>query len=230
MLCFYMRVWQVDFLRGVAVVLMILFHAFFDLTEFGKLQIEIYSGFWFFFARFVAAGFLVLVGVSLQLRFVRVKEFKVYLKRGAELLGLGLLISVFTFVFFRESLVLFGILHCIGVSVVLAFPLLKRRVISLWLGLGVIGVGVFFYSVSVKFNWLLWLGLRSAEMSSLDYYPLLPWFGFVLVGVFLAEYIPRGGSPGMFGMFCKVGRKSLLIYFLHQPVLLVLFYGLGLIG
>ena len=61
------RFWEVDFLRGWAIVLMVLFHLAFDLNYFGAQQIELTSGFWFYLARFTASLFLLLVGVSLTL-------------------------------------------------------------------------------------------------------------------------------------------------------------------
>jgi len=54
------RFWEVDFLRGMAIVLMVLFHLAYDLNYFGVQQIEVSSGFWFYLARFTASLFLLL--------------------------------------------------------------------------------------------------------------------------------------------------------------------------
>ncbi|MDM7934490.1 MAG: heparan-alpha-glucosaminide N-acetyltransferase domain-containing protein, partial [Methanothrix sp.] len=58
------RLWEVDLVRGWAVVLMVLFHLAFDLSYSGAWSIDIHSGAWPWAARLIASTFLVLVGVS----------------------------------------------------------------------------------------------------------------------------------------------------------------------
>jgi uncharacterized membrane protein len=62
-----MRFWEVDLLRGLAVVMMVAFHFFYDLNYFGIYRVNVSSGFWFYFARITAGLFILLVGVSLVL-------------------------------------------------------------------------------------------------------------------------------------------------------------------
>jgi len=81
------------------------------------------------------------------------------------------------------------------------------------------------------------LGILYPGFFSLDYYPLFPWFGFVLTGMGLGYllYIPERnsllakiGSLPAPEWLLLAGRQALLLYFLHQPLLLTaLFFLLG---
>src|SRR5262245_25826637 len=126
------RLWEIDTLRGVAIVLMVFFHFMWDLNFFQIYPLNIYGRAWQSFARFIATLFLFVVGVSLTLSYNREVQqsgsthlFGKYLLRGAKIFGLGLVITVATYFFVGNSFVVFGILHLIGFSIVLAYPFLK---------------------------------------------------------------------------------------------------------
>jgi uncharacterized membrane protein len=82
--------------------------------------------------------------------------------------------------------------------------------------------------------WLLWLGLAPEGFYSLDYLPLLPWFGVVLMGIALGDFLYHGykrrialpdlGGALLVRPLAFLGRNSLLIYFVHQPALIALLY------
>ena len=82
---------------------------------------------------------------------------------------------------------------------------------------------------SFPFPWLLWLGLKPFGFQSFDYFPMLPWFGVILLGVFAGNLLyPNGKRAFRFPNFPPnplvrlltfLGRHSLVIYFLHVPVL-----------
>ncbi|GAI30804.1 unnamed protein product, partial [marine sediment metagenome] len=119
------RFWEVDFLRGIAIIMMVLYHLIYNLSYFGAYNIKANSGFWLYFARTTATIFIFLVGVSLTLSFSKaMKKFKnekelflKYLQRGLKIFSWGLIITLVTWVFLREGYVVFGILHLIGISI-----------------------------------------------------------------------------------------------------------------
>src|SRR5690606_13264345 len=137
------RLWQIDAVRGMAVVCMVFYHFMWDMMFFGLYPHDVTSGGWRLFARSVAITFLVLVGVSMVLTAQRkrpAERNRQWLERGAKVFGWGLLISVVTRIFLGEAFVLYGILHLIGTAFLLA-PLLWR--IRRWtplLGAGVIAL------------------------------------------------------------------------------------------
>lgn len=233
------RIWEIDFLRGIAVMMMIIFHILYDIYYFAGYPFALYSGFWWFFARITAGIFVLLVGVSLALSYSRAKpslsghELTVkYLKRGLKIFSWGLLITAVTWLFLAErGTIWFGVLHLIGVSIILARPMLRFERLNLLLGVAIILVGIYLYTIVFMFPWLLPLGLRPAAFYSLDYLPLLPWFGIVLLGLCIGKRLyPDAGSksktraPHAARHVCFLGRHSLLVYLLHQPVLIAIIY------
>jgi uncharacterized membrane protein len=159
------------------------------------------------------------------------------LQRGGLLLGLGLLISLATYLLLGAEYVRFGILHLLGSGLVLAVPFTQARLsVTLTVGLLLLGVGTWLNMQAVTFPWLIWLGLPQAGVGMVDYYPLLPWFGVVLLGVALGRVgypngrrllmVPELAHWSIVRSLCWLGRHALLIYLLHQPVLLGLLIAL----
>ena len=239
------RLWEVDTLRGVAIVLMVFYHFVWDLNYFGLYAANMLTGPWQVFARSIATLFIFLVGVSLTLsynRAVRQSEhpglFKKFLLRGAKIFGWGLVITVATYLFIGRGFVIFGILHLIGASIILAYPFLRwNRWASLAAGLVVIALGVYVDRFVVTFPWLIWLGIKQIGVYMVDFYPLLPWFGIALLGVFAGHTLYPAGQR-RFSLLdwsnvlparglCFLGRHSLLIYLVHQPILIGVFWVLG---
>ena len=237
------RYWEVDALRGLAVVLMVFYHLVWDLNYFGAVQVTLYTGPWRWFARSIATTFLVLVGVSLVLSYTRASRtglFHKYLRRGAKVFGTGLIITLVTYLFLGQGFVIFGILHLIGFSIIAAYPFVpyKQRYVSLIAAGVFIGLGIYLDHQASAAPWLIWLGVKQAGRFMVDYYPVMPWFGLALVGVFAGHALYPGGIPRfvwpdksnarVVKALSFLGRHSLLIYLIHQPILLGLLILLGI--
>ncbi|MEN3184286.1 MAG: heparan-alpha-glucosaminide N-acetyltransferase [Atribacterota bacterium] len=235
---------EIDALRGCAIVMMLLYHALFDLVFFGNLKANLFSPFWKGYVVVGASLFVGLAGLSLTLRFAREREkrgvvsFFTYLRRGLSLFAYGMAITAVTYLVLPEAYIRFGVLHCIGVSTILAYPLVSRPWLSLPLGFICIVLGNLLSHYSFPFSFLLWLGLKPQNFLTLDYFPLLPWFGVVLLGTFVGNLLyplgkrrfafPEHSHP-LVRSLAFLGRHSLTIYLLHQPAILALFFVLGLI-
>ncbi|HEX2181960.1 MAG TPA: heparan-alpha-glucosaminide N-acetyltransferase [Rubrobacteraceae bacterium] len=235
-----------DAARGVAIAMMVVYHLTYDLDYFGGYPIESTSGFWARFADATAGAFLFLVGVSLAISYSRASAgrpgrslFGKYLLRGLRILAYGMALTV-VFFLLGMGVVAFGILHLIGVSIILAYPLLKYRFANLLLGLSLIAVGVYMRieGLSSESPWLLPFGVVPENLVMPDYRPLLPWFGVVLLGVFAGNVFYGGGwrpalfagkSPAAARPLLPLGRNSLFIYLVHQPILIALLAALGVV-
>lgn len=242
------RFWEIDFLRGIAILMMILFHFLFDITYFGEYDFNVYSGLWLYFARATATIFILLVGISLTLSFSRAKIkqktgkklFIKYLKRGFGIFSWGLLITLLTWIFLRNDLIIFGILHFIGISIILAYPFLELRSWNFLIGIFFISFGMYLKKFTLSFPWLIWLGLRPENFYPLDYFPIFPWFGVILIGIFIGNLLytnckrrfklPDLSNFPLIGASCFLGKYSLLIYLIHQPILLALLHFFGIIN
>jgi uncharacterized membrane protein len=233
-------------LRGLAVVMMVFYHLAFDLNYFGLRQFDLGEGSWFYFARVTVSLFLLLVGLSLSLSYNRAKRsgegslFLKFVRRGLWIFALGMGISLATYLLLDEGFIVFGALHLIGVSIILAYPFLGSHRSNLFFGLLFILIGYQLQLQSFTFPWLLWLGLIPAGFYSLDYLPLFPWFGVVLIGISLGHSLYPDGRRGFylpdFSRFSWerplsiLGRNSLFVYLIHQPLIIAALYLLGEIG
>lgn len=244
------RLVGIDAARGVAIVMMVIYHLVFDLSSFGGLSVNPTEGFWHVFQRTIAGSFVFLVGVSLVLSHHRVSTsgrptlalYPRYLARGARIFALGLVITAVTWVIDSEQVITFGILHLIGVVIVLAYPLIGRVWLNIVLGAGIIIANLWVSSVTLSFPWLLWLGLRPAGYSTFDHQPLVPWLGVALLGLAAGQLLHEHGarlagrgsrmaeySPVLRGL-ASMGRRSLPIYLVHQPVLITGLWALGIVS
>ncbi len=231
------RFWELDFLRGIAVVMMIIFHFLWDLNYFGILQQPLYIGFWGIFQKITAISMLLLVGICLTISYNNAVAEKIdhkmkFLKRGAKIFGLGLLITLMTFIFVPQGTIFFGVLHLIGASIILSVLFVKLRYLNALLGIVFIAIGAYLQALVFNFPWLVWLGFLFRGFYTFDYYPLLPWFGVILLGIFLGNILFKNAKRAInIGTKTKplftnklewLGRHSLVIYFIHQPVLIAL--------
>ncbi len=241
------RYWEIDTLRGVAIVMMVIFHLMWDLVSFRILpDVVLYAGFWKYFQRTTAITFLLLVGISLTVSYRRAKErqspgdslFTKFFWRGLRVFGIGM---GFTLIAWATGFgyVHFGILHLIGAAIILVYPLLPYRWLNLGLWAGFYLLGGAIARVYLPHNGLAWLGFHMRLYAPLDYFPLIPWLGVVLLGVFLGNtiyrqdgrlfYLPDLSHLLPVRLLQFLGRHSLVIYVIHQPILLAILYALGMV-
>ena len=241
------RFWEVDALRGAAVVMMILFHLVFDLNYFHVKSFDVYSGFLLRFSELTASMFVLLAGISLSLSRSRSELLGIenavpsrLFKRGLKIFSIGLGITLVTYLAVGDGFIIFGILHMLGLSIILAYPFLSLGRANALIGLVFISAGLYLQNLTFPFPWLLWLGFSPEAFYTLDYFPLLPWFGVVLIGIFLGNllypgYRRRIDLPDADSLFpVKVmdmlGRNSLSIYLIHQPILITTLFLSGMIS
>ena len=240
------RLWEIDLLRGIAIIMMVIYHLMWDLRGLGGYDINVNSGFWHYWQLVTASTFIGVVGISLTLSYSQARRrnengslWSKYLLRGFEVFSWGLVVGIVTFLFQPNLYVRFGILHLIGVSIMLAYPFLRWRWLNLALGVLIILAAELVAPLGLDITWLDWMGLDVTPRPAFDYFPLIPWFGVVLIGIFLGNTLYRGGERrfsipdfgenGFMRFMRLMGQNSLLIYLLHQPILIALLAIAGLI-
>ncbi len=231
------RYWELDALRGVAITLMVLFHIFFVINYFGGVKYDLRLPYYRFFALSAQILFFSLVGISLYISYNRREEnkfFKKYVLRGLKIILYGLLISLLSFFVAQNAIVLFGVLQFIGISIIIGYFFLNLGKINLLLGIGLILLNNVVNRIHTDNYWLLVLGIKPSNFATLDYFPLIPWFGLVLIGIYLGGIFYKNSirqftvcdysSLMPIKILSYLGRHSLFIYIIHFPIIFLLVY------
>jgi uncharacterized membrane protein len=142
-----------------------------------------------------------------------------HVKRAAKLGAVALLISAATWLYSPEGFIRFGIIHMIAVSTLIAPFFLRFGKLNIVIGLAIILAGLQAHYTDNGF--LFWLGPIRYDYMAFDHYPLVPWFGLVLIGLELGKRIGSWKKiVPVNGLLSLLGRNSLLIYIIHQPLLI----------
>lgn len=228
------RIWELDVFRGICILGVIAVHFVYDMVELYRLVQWDYPAVFSFIKDWGGVLFLLLSGtcVTLGSRSVR---------RGLIVFGCGLVITAVTVamykldIFNRSIIIYFGVLHCLGICMLL-WPLFKKLPWWALLVCGAILTALGFWlrlQPAVDHHWLMVVGLPWRGFASSDYFPLLPYLGFFLLGAALGKTLYRRKESLMpnvntknifirFFSFC--GRQSLWLYLLHQPLISGIFY------
>jgi uncharacterized membrane protein len=225
------RIAAVDAARGGALAGMVVYHLIWDFAHFGLVAPTApFAPATRALSHVVASAFLALVGVSLALAHPHGLRRAAFLKRLAMIAGAAALVTAASYAVDAEEPILFGILHCIAVSSLIAALFVAAPPWAATI-VGAAAIAAPFAFASAAFNppALVWLGLGTAAPYTLDWRPLLPWAGVVLLGLGVAQ----AAAPQLTGWrwtawrpthwpgraFAFAGRHSLVIYLVHQPIL-----------
>lgn len=215
-----------DAARGFAIVMMIAYHLCYDLNHFGMVNIFMYTPFW---ARYKVFGLTIFVGVSgmsMALAARRGMRPGPALKRIGLLALCALAITAGSLFIDPDRFIFFGAIHFFALAGLAGLPFLRLLWPNLVIGMLLIALGAFYQSPLFDHPLLQWTGLVSQLPDSGDYFPFLPWFGVFLVGIFTGKILMNEpilfrpiGVPGA-GILDALGRHSLVIYVVHQPLLM----------
>ena len=225
-----------DSLRGLTLFSMIAYHLCWDLVYLRGLPWAWYNGFWaYIWQQSICCTFILLSGYCCQ-------ASRHPIRRGAISFCGGAAVSLVTLVVMPEEPVRFGVLTFLGSAMLLTGvlePLLKK--IPPAAGLAVSAV-LFALTYHLDERWLGFGGLRLAlpdawyanyftaffgflpfDFYSTDYFAMLPWLFLFWAGYFLYGIVGRQRMEPLRRSVCPalgwMGRHSLLLYLLHQPVI-----------
>lgn len=226
------RVYILDALRGIAVCGMI-FHHGYVLLNFTK-----GVSFAFFSSTLFEVLQMLFVSVFLLVSGICTNYSRSIAKRGLVVFCAAIIITLATAVVLPAVgitglEIYFGILHMFGLSMLLYAclkPLLDHCNFAIVCAVCVllfIGQSVwmeFVPYVEDPYNLLMIFGFPSREFYSADYYPLFPYFFIFVAGTAIGRPIRDGKFPDWFysfriPFFEFIGRHSLIIYLLHQPII-----------
>lgn len=233
------RLALLDSLRGIMLISMIVYHAIWDVVYIYGVDFPWYEGTGgYVWQQIICQSFIIISGFCWSLG-------RRHLRRGLLVFGAGILVTLVTLIFMPSSRVIFGILTLIGSCVLLMIPLdrlfrfvlpeigavisallfvLCRNVPDGWLGFEgwrIVKLPDFLYSGYAS----AYFGFPHGRFYSTDYFPLLPWIFLFIFGYFLHKILnkyhlcerlfARGDVP----VIGFIGRNTLPIYLIHQPII-----------
>lgn len=216
------RIVELDALRGIAIILMAIFHFCYDLWFFEYIEMNTKDPFWVGFRIVIITLFFSVSGYSLVLAYEHGIRWKKFLFRWGQVGLAAAVITLATYVAFPRAWVYFGVLHFIFVALIAALPFIRLPRTAL-----AVGIAIFLlYYLTDWFNtqWLYqWLQpILNLPRATQDLTRFIPWFGLVLFGIWLAhQKIAWQSWPDFPGksVLAWMGRYALSIYLLHQLVL-----------
>lgn len=233
------RLHLLDEYRGLVILNMVAYHAIWDL-------VYIFGHRWQWYAsegahiwqQFICWSFILLSGFCWQMS-------RNHLKRGLLVFAGGIVITAATLLFMPDSQVIFGILTLLGSAMLLMIPCHKVLqkippvvgsisafllfLFTRFINHGYLGIGTF-WTITLPREWYAnlittYLGLPEPGFYSTDYFSIFPWFflfvtGYFIYGIYamhgntLIKFLQKSICP----LLGWIGRHSLVIYMLHQPI------------
>lgn len=236
----------IDAIRAAAVLNMIAYHLCYDIfCVYGVWPAFPYATGAVIWERFICCTFIIVSGISLN--------FSSHGYRRGIIINLcGLLVTAVTLLVIPSEAIWFGVLNLLGCAMLITFalrgvfakvPSLVGAAVSFVLFMLCYGIprgyiGLFSHPLIqlpralYGCRYLAFLGFPSADFHSSDYFPLLPWLFLYFFGYFLWRCIRDRAWDNIFRprvpVLDFIGRHSLVIYLLHQPVLyLICFFIFG---
>lgn len=220
-----------DIARGLAIMAMVAFHAQWDAAALGLFHPDAATAVVIAWAgHAIAGGFLFISGIGLVLAHGR--GARAAARRLAVLALAAGAVTLATWLWQPEDAIVFGILHCLLVTNLLALTLVGAPpvLIIVAAGLSLAAPLVFRSEALTGWGWW-WLGLSARLPRTLDYRPVLPWLGIVLLGVLAGRLLafPARPAPAQVlpRLLALAGRRSLAIYLIHQPIVFALVFVLA---
>lgn len=235
------RINLIDEARGVCIILVVVYHLFYSMTMvFGMEAFYEIFGVMRIYQPILPAMFILISGISFQLSRSNVK-------RGLILLLISAAITVILLIFMPKMVIWFGILHFLAVMNI-GFGLIKKYIDKIPAAFGLIVFAVLFiltYNVHRGYIGIegIWsytlpealyqtdftapLGFYTENFRSSDYVPILPWVFMFLIGTIIGRYannLPPSLKKTHIRPLAFVGRHTLIIYLVHQPVIVAVLY------
>ena len=228
------RIFIIDFIRGIAILLMIIQHVFLSLNIFNNYDFNVMSGILGIISSISRNLFIILFGISLLLSYKNNKKnfYKKQFKRLIILIGLSLIITILSYFVDKNNYIHFGILHFMSISLFIILFIIHNKFL-IYTSFILSYLSSFMQNCIDCFDYnqlsqliINIIGIFPYYKSSFDYFPLKKWLYKIIFGVIIGEHI-NFKKLDIKNNICvssisKIGRKSLIIYLVHLPILYIL--------
>lgn len=241
------RYWEVDAVRGIALVGMIVYHFLACMVIFHMIVEDEEFLSYYGTINIASASFVLIAGVALILRHARKKGrttkeyYRSIVIKALFLFVVAIGITIATWIgaalfLHNDVYVKFGFLHMLSISMLLCLPFLQFGKWNILPGIIVVLIGIFVIPEITAPEWLYPLGIHGADFmnTTQDYFPLFPWFGVLLIGIALGDLFypngirsfrfPEAGRIGKFFARMGNGKVTLAVYLAHIPVIFAILW------
>ena len=223
------RIWELDVFRGICMIGVVFVHLIYDLADLYRIIDWEYPAWFSFIKDWGGILFVILSGICATLG-------RRSVHRGIIVFLCGMVITAVTYGMYRfgfagkSIIIYFGVLHCLGICMILwwIFKRLPTWLLAV-LGAAMAAAGLYLsHVILVDHMWLMPLGFLAPGFATADYFPLLPNLGWFLLGAVLGRTVYRkketllpqvNPQNVLIRSLSFLGRHSLWIYLLHQPIL-----------
>ena len=227
---------EIDILKGIAVLCMVVFHFFYFPNQYGFKEIEYNTLTLKIVAKVAQIIFITCVGINLVLAKNKTSESSYHLQRIGKIGFYAVLMSLFTYYVFKERYVKFGILHFVSVSSLLLFMFVDdsdtmKIITGLFITLFILNKlhPELFRSIPSPLAFIS--GFYNDKYLAVDHFTILPWIILICIGVFIGHNLSTNdiNTPKYLvdnpvsDVLKNIGKKSLEIYAVHWAILYVIY-------
>lgn len=220
------RLQLIDQFRGIAVLLMAVFHFCYDLSVFDFITFKLNGGFFSWFRYVIVTLFFIAVGAGLQIAHSPQIQWRKFALRLLKIGAGAVFITISTYLMYPKTWVWFGVLHFIFIASLLSLPLLRVPTVAATIGI----------SIFILFNLTDWFNLHflyqkyrtvlHLPRGTVDLTRLIPWLGMVYIGIYIGYKKCWGIKKLPLSIFSPVinwlSKHAFIFYLLHQPPLFAL--------
>jgi uncharacterized membrane protein len=229
-----MRYLFIDNLRGIDFIFMVIHHIFYFKDVSNEYMTSYADNIFVSTSGTIARTlFIFLVGLSLSLDKNNKKDkIKKRLNRSLEIFINALLITFITYMYFPSYFIRFGVLHFISLASLLGSYFVDKKKLTF------ISILFFLLIKPISLNNPIIDTITGGKTyyNMMDYFPLFPWFGLVLMGIFFGQTNDLSKIENKLSkinkkifnennILTKIGKNCLKLYTMHI-VLLIIIYNL----
>tara|TARA_Y100000741_G_scaffold364753_1_gene356826 strand:+ start:2923 stop:3618 length:696 start_codon:yes stop_codon:yes gene_type:complete len=227
-----MRLYFLDTLRGIAIILMIIFHIFVTINIFNSNSYNLNST-PLYEIGFISRNTLILLfGISLYLSYINsnniIEYRKKQIKRIKILLICSIIITIATYIFIPDKYIVFGILHFFAISGLILYNFVNNIPILLLIFLFVLVFNTFFYNESKQ---SYFTGMFTPfYKNTIDHFFIFKYINLIIIGIFIGHILynnykkHKNKFNKQNNIINKIGKNTLLIYMIHIPILYYIVY------
>ena len=201
--------------------MVVIYHFGYNLSEIFDMNINFFNPFFNALQKIGVSLFILLSGIASNYS-------ENNLKRGIKLFIIALLLTLVTYLFNNDYYIKFGILHFLGIAIIL-YHFYRHASYQELFAILIFAIFITGYvqTTTVHSPYLFWLGLYNRSFVSADYVPLFGFLTVFIIGNILGKYLKAKKwyfNKLKANIFTFLGRHTLLIYLIHQPIIIAILY------